>query len=318
MKICILTKDASINGGNRVALALAKYLGAAGHSVSLCLSQHSGSPTFALDDLTVTNPSAALQAVYDCAICTYFSEAEVFGRIDATKKIRYVQANYWKNGDESDERRRLADDYFKDQEIDNVAVSTYIQEVLLTRGIAARVVHPTIEQHAFGFEPDLCDGRFRILIEGTANKWKRLRESMDSIPRGIEVWCLSSGPVPIQADRNWTCPEQAVLPKIMSACDLIVKLSEMEGCPLVLLECMKCGVVPIVLNTGGQLDYCVDGLNSFLVTSADEVPGVIERYLALGREAKADLAANAIAAASSRTWSGAAAEFLAIIETGRH
>ena len=317
MRICILAKDAAINGGNRVALALVRHLSAAGHAVELCLSQHREDRSFALGDVEVVDPPAALQSEYDCAICTYFSEAETFRDLRARKKIRYVQADYWKNGEESAIRMKNADKYFEESNACTIAVSSYVHDVLKSRGIAAHIVRPTIEQHDFNFEPDLRDGAFRILVEGTDNRWKRLRESRDAIPRDIETWCLSPSQVSVQADRNWVCQEQTMIPKIMSACALIVKLSEMEGYPLILLESMKCGVIPIVLNRGGQVDYCVDGENAFLVSSAGEVPGTIRRYLALCPEDQAMLAENAKATARSRSWHQMTADFLRIIETGR-
>ncbi len=316
MKICILTKDSAINGGNRVAFTLASHLGLLGHAVSLCVSRFGATSPFKISNFSVIDPEAAQHEAYDCAICTYFSEADLFHLISARKKFRYVQANYWKDGQEDRERQRAADEYFSDDSINNIAVSHYIQNVLIRKGINSCVVRPTLDQDAFTFEPELCDGKFRVLVEGTMNRWKRLSESITSVPPDIEVWCLSPQPTPVKAERHWINPQQAVLPKIMSACDLIVKLSEMEGYPLILLESMKCGVVPVVLDSGGQLDYCFDGQNSFYVSSAREVPKIIEHYMKMSPQARSKLSKNAIATASSRTWMDVAEDFLTVIKSG--
>lgn len=315
MKICILIKDSAINGGNRVAFSLATHMGLFGHEVCLCISRFGAISPFKISKFTVIDPKAAQHEAYDCAICTYFSEAGLFRQISAEKKFRYVQANYWKDGQEHPERQRAADEYFRDDSLNNIAVSSYIQNVLIRKGINSCVVRPTIDQDAFSFEPQLCDGKFRVLVEGTMNRWKRLGESITSVPPDIEVWCLSPQPTSVKAERYWVNPQQAVLPKIMSACNLIVKLSEMEGYPLILLESMKCGVVPVVLDSGGQLDYCFDGQNSFYVSSAREVPLVIEHYMKMSPQARSELSKNAIATVSARTWSDVAEDFLSVIES---
>ncbi len=56
---------------------------------------------------------------------------------------------------------------------------------------------------------------------------------------------------------------------IIRKCDILVDSSFSEGFGLLPLEAMACGVVPVVSNSLGNVEYCVDGVNSYLIDAVN-------------------------------------------------
>jgi len=116
--------------------------------------------------------------------------------------------------------------------------------------------------------------RVRILLEGPlSNPWKRMEDAFLAV-QGVdaEVWCLSgAGEL-----RPWQRPDRffSALPyievrRVMSSCDVLVKLSEIEGFFGPPLEMMACGGTAVVSRVAGYDEYVVDGYNALVVDIGD-------------------------------------------------
>jgi glycosyltransferase involved in cell wall biosynthesis len=83
-------------------------------------------------------------------------------------------------------------------------------------------------------------------------------------------------------DPSWQLPKPD-LEGIWRHCHGLLMTSFMEGMPIVLLNAMSCGRVPIVTDIGGHSEVIEDGVSGFLADepSADAVDAALERAWAL-------------------------------------
>jgi len=116
----------------------------------------------------------------------------------------------------------------------------------------------------------------RILLEGAINlPFKGMKEAFEVVQDiDCEVWCVSYDG---KLDPKWHCdrffekvPMQD-MPAIYSSCDILLKLSRVEGFFGPPLEMMACGGVPIVAKVTGYDEYIIDSYNA-LVTNPGNIP----------------------------------------------
>lgn len=116
----------------------------------------------------------------------------------------------------------------------------------------------------------------RILLEGAINlPFKGMKEAFEVVQDlDCEVWCVSYDGRP---DPSWHCDRffekvpMEQMRHIYSSCDILLKLSRVEGFFGPPLEMMACGGVPIVAKVTGYDEYIVDGYNA-LVTEPGNIP----------------------------------------------
>jgi glycosyltransferase involved in cell wall biosynthesis len=115
----------------------------------------------------------------------------------------------------------------------------------------------------------------RILLEGAINfPFKGMEEAFNVVKNmDCEVWCVSYDGKPKpewHCDRFFEKVPMQDMRKIYSACDILLKLSRVEGFFGPPLEMMACGGVSIVAKVTGYNEYIVDGYNA-LVTKPSNV-----------------------------------------------
>src|SRR6266478_3718753 len=118
------------------------------------------------------------------------------------------------------------------------------------------------------------DGRVRVLLEGPlSNPWKRMDDSFLAVKNlDAEIWCVSSAGnlQPWQRpDRFFDAVPYAMMNQIMSSCDILVKLSAVEGVFGPPLEMMACGGTAVTSRVNGYDEYIVDGYNALTVEIGD-------------------------------------------------
>ncbi len=116
--------------------------------------------------------------------------------------------------------------------------------------------------------------RLRILIEGPlSNPWKRMDDAFLAV-QGLdaEIWCLSgAGQLkPWQRpDRFFNAVPYRDVKAIMSSCDVLLKMSEIEGFFGPPLEMMACGGTAVVTKVPGYDEYVIDNVNALTVEIGD-------------------------------------------------
>jgi len=151
-------------------------------------------------------------------------------------------------------------------------------------------------------------GRLRVLVEGPLHvPYKNVERSI-ALARdaGVdEVWLLSSSEVEEVAgvDRVFSGLPPAKVPPVYRSCDLLLKLSYVEGMFGPPLEMFHCGGTALVYDVTGHDEYIVHGQNALVADSGDEeqVVAFLQR-LRQDHELLGRLKKNALATAAS--WPG--------------
>jgi glycosyltransferase involved in cell wall biosynthesis len=110
----------------------------------------------------------------------------------------------------------------------------------------------------------------RILLEGAIGlPYKGMAEAFQAVaPLDVEVWCVSSYGKP---EKGWRCDrffEQVPMTemrRIYSSCDVLLKLSRVEGFFGPPMEMMACGGAVVVGRVTGYDEYIQDGVNALVV-----------------------------------------------------
>lgn len=133
----------------------------------------------------------------------------------------------------------------------------------IPNGINTDIFHPDIP-----LEPKQKNKK-RILLEGAINiPFKGMKEAFEVVQDlDCEVWCVSYDGKP---ESNWHCDrffEKVPIDqmgKVYSSCDILLKLSRMEGFGYPPLEMMACGGVSVVSEIDGHKEYIIDKYNGLL------------------------------------------------------
>lgn len=126
----------------------------------------------------------------------------------------------------------------------------------------------------------------RVLIEGAIDlPYKGMAEAFRAVQDlDVEVWCISSFGKP---KSNWKCDRffERVpineMRRIYSSCDILLKLSRVEGFFGPPMEMMACGGSVIVGNVTGYDEYIVNEKNALVVDqmNIEQAKNAVERLI---------------------------------------
>jgi len=283
LRICYLLPGLGVGGGVNVVFEHANRLLARGHSVRVLSASsentidwlpHNRVPVFSVTDASiwpdylVWNPDILVLTSWNTVY-----EAKLLG-LAAPHVVYFVQ---------SDERR------FQRDIRSHLAHLTYREPVhYLTEARWIRdFLHDEFGHHAtyarnainhdifYPREPmKPKTDRLRILLEGPISiDFKRMNDAFLAV-RGLdaEIWCVVSDAIPNDwryADAFFLRVPHTQMPEIYSSCDVLVKLSAVEGFFGPPLEMMACGGTAVVTRVTGYDEYIVDGENALTVEIGD-------------------------------------------------
>jgi glycosyltransferase involved in cell wall biosynthesis len=138
---------------------------------------------------------------------------------------------------------------------------------LIPNGLDEKIFHITNPLVNKGRRP-------RILLEGAIGlPFKGMKEAFEAVKNiDAEIWCVSSYGKP-QSD--WRCDKffehvpMLDMKKIYCSCDVLLKLSRVEGFFGPPMEMMACGGAVVVGRVTGYDEYIVDGENALVVDPFD-------------------------------------------------
>lgn len=190
-----------------------------------------------------------------------------------------------------------------------------VQSVIIPNGVSSERFYP-VEP----LEPK-NPGKLRVLIEGSSYiSYKRVDLAFGVVKEveDIEVWYVAGDGVcnPDWApDRFLGSVEPDQMRSIYSSCDVLIKLSVVEGFFLPPLEMMACGGTAIVSDVSGHEEY-IRHLENALVVGRDDKeaavaalrrlrdePGLLEKLKAAGK-----------VTASEMNWKAAEAAYITLLE----
>lgn len=300
LKIAFLVPSNSISGGLFVAYRHAHYLAAAGHDV-VVIFQHGHDPAasvpypdFALRRFSIFD--AELQhREFDLVVSCWW---ECFYGMFFLKSRRYA---HFIQGDDREACRAQSGGHHKDEalirfafshpRVGYLAVARWLTEKLAQDcNIIAGYCPNGIDNSRFNrnVTPQEPKGaRPRILIEGPgALSFKRVGLAYEVAARfpDCEIWHVCSDGVyqpHWQAHRRFTGVSMAEMPRIYAACDVLLKLSQVEGFFGPPLEMMACGGLCVVGRVKGMEEYIVEGENAVVVhgDAVEEAVGKLRQLL---------------------------------------
>jgi glycosyltransferase involved in cell wall biosynthesis len=122
-----------------------------------------------------------------------------------------------------------------------------------------------VDDHFFVLQTHVKE--YDILIEGNNEPNKGIDEALEIAKEvgGLTAWLgRETKHVPwIRA--TFTNPPQALIPRVYQESRITLKTSKSEGFGLPHLEAMASGSVLVSYNSGGNMDFCIDGVNCRIV-----------------------------------------------------
>ena len=321
MKIVFLLCSPDINGGTNVILEHAGGLQRLGHKVTIATQEEVAPSRYAWHREGASCRWLTLYELqgqsFDCAIATWWESPYLLSKVVATHFVYFVQSIESKffpaedptNLDTRDHllgMTRCNNGYYFSLPI--ITEATWIKEYLaINYNHEPYLVRNGIRKELYRKEDVIAPrrkGSLRVLVEGPVDVFHK------NVPRTVElcrragvdeIWLLTSSPIVSfpGADRLFSCIPFDQTPQVYRSCDVLVKLSYVEGMFGPPLEMFHCGGTAIVYDVTGHDEYIRHGING-LVIERDDEQGVLDALsqLKTNDELLASLCREAYATAS--------------------
>lgn len=276
LKIAYIVPSCSVSGGMAVICQHANRLLKRGHDVKLLSVVDIKPMDWFPGQKVPVHDAHTWEGELDVVIATGWSTSFWLPRIAARTKCYFVQ---------SDETRFHPDDSLW-QHLTTLTYHFGVHYLTEARWIRAwlkdnfdhdaELVPNGLDPEIFRLvEPLKARGsKPRILLEGAIGlPYKGMREAFEAVSAlDVEVWCVSSYGEP---EPGWKChrffehvPMQD-MKKIYSSCDILLKLSRVEGFFGPPMEMMACGGAVVVGRVTGYDEYIVEDVNALVVDPLD-------------------------------------------------
>lgn len=298
MRICFVLQSVSIGGGTYAVLQHADHLSRHGHDVSIVSVDPVDADARAwhpsLRVLPCLRVEQALILEFDVAIATFWTSVEPMLRLRATHRAHFVQSieSRFYPRRHSDLRAAVRDTYALSLPV--ITEAKWIEDHLVREhGTRVWLARNGIDKAVFDTagpleSPRRADG-LRVLVEGP------LGVGFKNVPRTIrlarrshaaEVWLLTSSSIDSYpgVDRVFSRVPMTRAADIYRSCDVLLKLSLVEGMFGPPLEMFCCGGTAVVYKVSGFDEYVVPSVNALACDVGDE-PAVLEALRTLGSDA---------------------------------
>ena len=330
MKILFLLHGLGISGGTYVVFQHARFLKSQGHEVIFFSNlpedkKQSRWHPF-LEEISLLSWDECKSRTWDSVVATFWLTAFQAPALKAKSYVYFVQSieSRFYFGEENKFVRELVDATYS-MAFTYVTEATWIKEYLLeNHSQTCALVRNGIDKELYHSpnNEDLPSPRkqLRVLIEGPLGiDFKQVIPTIRLLNEfhDIETWLLTStkiGWVP-KVDKLFSSVPVTQVPAIMRQCDLILKLSLIEGMFGPPLEMFHCGGTAITYDISGHAEYMVHQKNSLVAKVGDknEVRQHIRR-LNSDRPYLSELRSNALATARAwPDWSESSCQFEAFL-----
>ena len=287
MKILFVLGSLAISGGHYVVLQHAEYARAVGHDVTIAVlvrdtHEHvSWHPSLATVRIVYLDELNEVQGEsFDIAVATYWRTALELHRFKARQYTYFVQSIESRFYDESLVRMRALVDRTYELGLSGITEATWIQHHLQQQYgsvflLARNGIRKASYAESGAVHAPRIPGKLRVLVEGPfglviKNTARTVRLAAKS--RARETWLLTSSDVSWYpgVDRVFSRVPIDRVAEVYRSCDVIVKLSLVEGMFGPPLEMFHCGGTAVVYDVSGHDEYIVDGRNALIATMHDE------------------------------------------------
>lgn len=219
---------------------------------------------------------------FDMAIATWWRTVYETYRIKAKHYVYFVQSIESKFYPENEQGLKMLAEMTYLLGMKVITEATWIKEYLEKYDIDAYLVHNGIRKDIFttkGETFEKCKG-LRVLVEGPVDvEFKNVPKTIKLVndSNADEVWLLTSSDIKEypNVDKVFSRVPPKDCAKIYRSCDVIVKLSYIEGMFGPPLEMFHCGGTSIVYDVTGHDEYIIHEKNG-LVAKTDDDDKVIE------------------------------------------
>ncbi|MFP4279489.1 MAG: glycosyltransferase family 4 protein [Halochromatium sp.] len=310
MRICYLIPGCGVSGGIAVICQHTERLQARGHEVYLIVDGRLGDMSWFPGQSVPVLPLADYPEAVDILIASSWSTAARVPLLPAKRHGYFVQSDetrFHPPGSGWEHITRLSYVIPFNYLTEARWIRTWLQTnfghkaALVPNGLDASIFYPCEPLAPRGRRP-------RILLEGAIGlPYKGMYEAFAAVKEiDAEIWCVSSFGKPDPAwrcDRFFSSVPMDQMRAIYSSCDLLLKLSRVEGFFGPPMEMMACGGAVVVGRVTGYDEYIVDGENALVVDPLD-IPAAraaVQRLLE-DTALRERLIANGRATAARWTW----------------
>jgi glycosyltransferase involved in cell wall biosynthesis len=217
---------------------------------------------------------------FDIAIATWWRTVYELYRIKAHSYAYFVQSIESRFYPEQEQALRMFVEATYMLPLQFITEATWIKEYLkkehgkdahlVLNGIRKDIYCREGEEHA-----PRVPARLRVLVEGPLGvSFKNVEKTIALCKQSTadEIWLLTSSPVKVYSgiDRVFSRIPIHETPKVYRSCDVIVKLSYVEGMFGPPLEMFHCGGTSITYNVTGHDEYIRSEYNGIVINRDDE------------------------------------------------
>jgi glycosyltransferase involved in cell wall biosynthesis len=337
MKICFLFTANGLSGGNYVCYKHAKYLISCGHEVDLIFQSYdeNNAHQFDISDIKIHKSfESARYEKYDLGIATFWTTAFKILELNCQQFAYFVQSDERRFYDEYESAVERANRYaveytYKYFPGHIITIAKWLQLLLKNEfgrdsSYSPNGVDLTIFNRSVIPVVPLPRKKIRVLVEGPGNvSFKRVEfvyGALNQFSDDFEIWHIANDAVirPYwQMDRVFSRVPYKSMPGIMRSCDLLIKLSTVEGFFGPPLEMFACGGTALTSNVTGYDEYIEDGRNA-MVAKMDDYNHVVANIIKIrdgGRKGLAKYKKNATLTAEKHCWSNQSPKFLEAINS---
>lgn len=326
MKIAFVAPVNGLSGGLFVVYRHAHHLAAQGHDVEILFASGASGvlvrhyPNFALRTRLLEH-AVNDGSDYDVVFATWWTTFYGLFHLKAKHRLYFCQSDERRYYPPADPQWSLANVTYGEPGVGYLTESQWIRTWLkkdygidaayAPNGVDRAMFHPGVKP----LEPKTK--RTRILIEGPGGiPFKRVDQAFRvawQFPE-CELWYVSTDNV---ADPTWSCDRTFTqvpfeqMPAIYASCDILLKLSVVEGFVGPPLEMMACGQgACVVAKATGWEEYMKHEENALLV-DLDDVEGAVRsvRRLLDDQALRDRLVANGLKTADALDWTRRLPEF---------
>ena len=214
---------------------------------------------------------------FDMCIVTWWRTVYEAYKVKAKNYVYFVQSIESKFYPESEQGLKMLVEMTYLLGMKVITEATWIKEYLSKYGIDAYLVHNGIRKDIYtnkGSTYPKCKG-LRVLVEGPVDvDFKNIPKTVKLVKesKADELWMLTSSNIKEypNVDRVFSRVPPKDCAKIYRSCDVIVKLSYVEGMFGPPLEMFHCGGTTIVYDVTGHDEYIVHKKNGLVVKTDDD------------------------------------------------
>ncbi|WP_286978726.1 glycosyltransferase [Pseudomonas sp.] len=288
-RVCFLVGSMAISGGTYVIVQHASYLQDQGYDVTLAVQEPFTSDTLLWHDriscLRCIPIEESKCVMYDLVIATWWKtafELRFFNALRFAYFVQSIESRFYPDSELPlralvDATYRLPCAYITEASwIRDHLAASYNHDVALVRnGIRKDLYNttgPVISNRDSSRQPRvLIEGHFGVSFKNTALGVRLAKEA-----GAKDIWVLTGTPVKWLpgVTRLFSRVPMNVTPDIYRSCDILIKLSTVEGMFGPPLEIFHCGGTAIVFNVSGHDEYIIDRKNACVVQRGD-IDGVV-------------------------------------------